>query len=102
MLRDSTPGSPDGRVFELFGGVNGRSAPWFPFCIEDAELLSFRLTGLFTVRLPERVPAPGFCAVPPVFMPRATPDSPPFVRPPAEIEDTWFCCIVCRRLAVCC
>ena len=70
----------DGRVFELFGGVNGRYVPPLPFCTEDAGVPTFLVTGLLISRPPE-LPALGFCIVP-AFVPRATLVS-PFVRPPA-------------------
>jgi hypothetical protein len=57
-------------------------------------------TGL-CASLPPNVPALGFCTVPGVKVPRAV-DTPPPNRPPAGIAPTWCCCIVCRRVAVCC
>jgi hypothetical protein len=93
---------PLGRVLVLFGGVNGRNPPRFPFCADETPLPAFRLTGLLVSRPPANVPALGFCIVPAALVPRATPDSPPLMRPPAEIAETWFCCMLCRRLAVCC
>jgi hypothetical protein len=86
VLRDPKPDSPDGRVLELFGGVNGRDPPRFSFGIEVPELPAFRLTGAFISRPPWNVPAPGF--VPAVVVPRPKPDSPPLMRPPAEIAET--------------
>lgn len=83
---------------ELFGGVNGRYELRLSFCV--AALPAFLLTELFASLPLEAVPALGFCVVPAV-VPRAT-DSPPLMRPPAVIDETWLCCIVCRKLAVCC
>src|SRR5579864_5442905 len=48
-------------------------------------------------RAPWNVPALGFC---PPILPRAVVS--PAKRPPAGTAPTWLCCIVCRRLAVCC
>jgi len=91
----------DGRVEELVGGLNGRNPPRFPFGMVEAGLPAFRVAVLFISRPPCNAPALGFI-VPAVVVPRAKPDSPPLMRPLAEIAETWFCCMVCRRLAVCC
>jgi hypothetical protein len=104
VARGSKPDPPAGRVFELFGGVNGRYAPRLAFGVDEAGLPALRLTGLFISRPPWKPPVPAFglCIEPAGFVLRANPDSPPFMRPPAEIAEMRFCCIVCRRLAVSC
>lgn len=57
----------------LPGGVNARDVPALGFSIEFAP-----------------------------FAPCDTADSPEPSRPPAGTAPTWLCCILCRRLAVCC
>ena len=82
----------------VVGGLNGRETPRFPFSPDDG-LPRLLVPALLLSRF-EKVPAPGFCIVPAVPVPRAI-DSPP-ERPPAGTAPTRLCCIVCRRLAVCC
>jgi len=100
VVRGSKPDPPDERVLELFGGVNVRSLPRFSFGVKAPELPTFLPTGGFASRPPWNVPAFGF--VPAVGVPRPKPASPPLMRPPAEIAETWFCCMAWRRPAVCC
>src|SRR5580700_988109 len=102
------------------GGVKGRNPSRLaagadcvaPRCDSMLELALFRpaLTSDERVLLPggmkERiVPAdePVFdrCAVLAAPVPRNA-DSPAPSRPPAGIAPTWFCAMLCRRLAVCC
>lgn len=114
------PAKPDSgeRVFE-FGGVNGRYPPCEPalefgmalerlaefglpndprFALEPAEARAvvLRLPKLFVSRL-AGMPALGRAIE---FLLRAA--NSVFERPPAGIAPTWFRCIVCLRLAVCC
>lgn len=112
---------PAERLLPL-GGVNGRYPPRFSageFCMvprcgsgrEPALLplnepypprFSFCVAELRFPKLPVcrfATPALGRCMVP--TAPELRPN-PPLERPPAGIAPTRLCCIVCRKLAVCC
>jgi hypothetical protein len=102
------------------GGVKGRNPSRFaaladcvaPRCASVLEpvLLRSALASDERLLLPggvnERIvpadePVLERCAVVAAPAPRAA-DSPAPSRPPAGIAPTWFCAMLCRRLAVCC
>jgi hypothetical protein len=68
----------------------------------DGWLPALRFTGLAVSLPPWNVPALGFCIDPDPLAPRKPADWLALVRPPAGTAPTWLCCMVCRKLAVCC
>src|SRR5712692_9787134 len=106
---------PLGRVVLLFGGVNGRKPPRFPFsadgvvlrCVctlagaDERGLPALLVGGLFVPRLGAGVPALGLCIVPAAAVPRS-PAPLAATRPPACTGVTWLCCMDCCKRAACC
>src|SRR4029077_11043885 len=79
----------------LLGELNGRTPPRFWFCAAPGCVMVPWFAKPFVA------PFAGTPALGRPIAPLRAAKS-PLGRPPAGTAPTWFCCIVCRRFAVCC